>query len=365
MTTVDPMVREPAPPEDDGGAPRRRLLPLVVVGLALLVTVAAFTIRLPYVVLAPGSATPVGSLITVPSDRRYPATGEVLFTTVSLGDTRVVDALQALLDDDVELVPEERFYPPNVTGQQYRQLNLELMEASEQTAVVVALRRLGYEIEERGEGALVISVVPGTPADGRLEQGDVVVAVDGQPIRLSSDLSAAIGAHAAGDVVRLEVVDPDGTRRVEEVQLAPRDGGGAFLGVELLTKSRSFTMPFDVDIDTGRVGGPSAGLAFTLALLDVLTPGELTGGRKVAATGTIEMDGSVGEVGGVAQKTAAVRAQGIELFLVPPGEYEIAKRHAGDRLQVVRVRNLDDALTALGRVGGDLAALPAPAGAPR
>ena len=120
------------------------------------------------------------------------------------------------------------------------------------------------------------------------------------------------------------------------------------------TKAHKFDYPFDVKIDTSGIGGPSAGLAFTLALIDDLTPGELTGGRDVAVTGTIDVNGTVGEVGGVVQKTAAVRKAKATLFLVPPGEYADAAKHAGKHLKVVKVSTLKDALAALGANGGDV-----------
>ncbi|MGH9163958.1 MAG: S16 family serine protease, partial [Acidimicrobiales bacterium] len=131
----------------------------------------------------------------------------------------------------------------------------------------------------------------------------------------------------------------------------------------LRTRERDFDLPFAVHIDSGAIGGPSAGLAFTLGLLDALTAGELTGGRRVAVTGTIELDGGVGDVGGVAQKTAAVRRAGAEYFLVPPAEFDEAVAHAGGQLQVRRVASLDEALDALAKLGGDPMVSPSPTAA--
>ena len=200
---------------------------------------------------------------------------------------------------------------------------------------------------------------------------------------LSTEVVDAIGAHRPGDLLRIEV-DPGGgaPRRVEEVLLgvapadrrtcavytpgtAVPDGSLACLGVRLQTANRRFDLPFDVTVDSAGIGGPSAGLAFALGVLDHVTPGELTGGRRVAVTGTIDLEGRVGPVGGVAQKTAAVKSAGIDLFLVPAAEYEAARAQAGRDVQIVRVTTLEDALVALGREGGDLSALgPAPGGAP-
>jgi PDZ domain-containing protein len=129
------------------------------------------------------------------------------------------------------------------------------------------------------------------------------------------------------------------------------------MGVELATKNHRFDMPISVSIDSLGIGGPSAGLAFTLGLIDQLTPGELTGGRKIAVTGTIEIDGTVGPVGGVAQKTAAVLHEKADAFLVPAEEYDAARARGGKHLKVIKVTTLDEALRALGTLGGDVSAL--------
>lgn len=348
--------------EEQPAAPRRRrlwLAPAVAFVLAVIVTIALFTVSIPYVSLSPGSATPVGGLIEVPEDRGHPATGEILFTTVSLADSKLIDAVSSWFDDDIELVDRATIYPPNTSREQFRDFNLEAMRSSERTAVVVALRKLGHEITETGNGALIVTVLDGSAAFGHLEAGDAITAIDGAPVKLSSDLRSAIRSRAPGTNVRFDVLGADGATRTEQVVLGDQEGT-AFLGVELITKDQEFTMPFEVDIDTGRVGGPSAGLAFTLAVLEKLTPGELTAGRKVAVTGTIEIDGTVGDVGGVAQKTAAVREHGADVFLVPPKEFEEAKAHAGDDLEIIAVASLDEALAALGRLGGDVQALAPP-----
>ena len=361
----------PGPPSPDVWPPKRRrawAALIVPIGLVVGLLIGSFTVTLPYYSLAPGTARQVDDLIEAPEGNEHPTKGQVLFTTVSLRHATAFDALVGWLDPDIDVVDEDDIVPPDTSTDEYRKLNLQLMDDSKQTAVVVALRRLGHEVPETGDGALVAGVKPGLPAHGRLQPGETIVGVDGRPTTLSSQAVAAIRARKPGDVVRLDVkpapeAGGDGTPRVEEITLAanPDGSGGPLLGVELRTANQRFDMPFDVDIRSGRVGGPSAGLAFTLGVLDLLTEGELTGGRKVAATGTIEIDGRVGDVGGVAQKTAAVRDAGADLFLVPEGEYDIARARAGSDLKVVKVRDLQDALDALADFGGDLAALgPAP-----
>ena len=367
MDTIDPMV-VPAPLSwDPSPEPRswrwlRWALPAFV---ALVVLLGALQVSLPYYALAPGSARQVNDLIRVPGDRKFPPRGRVLLSTVSLRQVNVLEGLLGWLDPDVDVLPEDQVLG-TTPRDEFTQQNLQLMDDSKQVAVVVALRRLGYPVAEHGKGALVVQVEKGSPADGRLAQGEVITAVDGRPASLSHEVVAGIRGHRPGEIVRLGVQGLDGAGRVEELALARRPDGGSeagFLGVLLRTKEQRFDYPFDVGIDSGTIGGPSAGLAFTLGILDTLSMGELTGGKKVAVTGTIEIDGSVGDVGGVVQKTAAVRAAGADIFLVPPGEYDEARAHGGRSLEVVKVATLDDAIAALARLGGDISALgKAPAG---
>jgi PDZ domain-containing protein len=138
---------------------------------------------------------------------------------------------------------------------------------------------------------------------------------------------------------------------------APEDPGRAVIGIAPEDRIVDFDFPVDVTIDSGNVGGPSAGLAFTLAVLDVLTPGELTGGHRVAVTGTMSLDGTVGPVGGAAQKAITVRDAGYEVFLVPSDELDEVQATVGSDLQVVAVDTLAEALEALGSLGGNAGSL--------
>jgi len=366
MDTIDQMVvRGPLgwspPPAPPGRALLRWGLPVVVVCILL---AAAILVEIPYYAIAPGTARQVNDLIALPPDRANPPEGRVLLATVALRRVSTLEALQGWLDDDTAVVPEGQ-----IMGDQgrrdFNRENRDLMDDSKHVAVLVALRRLGFPVAEQGKGALVIEVSPGSPASGHLVTGEVVTSVDAVATPLSRLVVAAIGGRRPGEQVRLSVTGVDGTAREEVVTLAAAPAaaaampGDGYLGVVMRTKEQSFDLPFDVSIDSGAIGGPSAGLAFTLGLLDALTEGELTGGAKVAVTGTIQPDGSVGDVGGVTQKTAAVRAAGAEYFLVPPGEFDEARARAGRGLQVRKVATLEEAIVALQALGG--AGLPPPA----
>lgn len=367
VDTIDQMVVPPPPGWDTSTEPStwrwlRWGVPAFIVVLLLL---GSMQVSLPYYALAPGDARQVNDLIRVPKDRSFPPRGEVMLSTVSLSRVNALQAFFGWLDPDIDVLPEDQILG-TTPRDQFTQQNIHEMDTSKQVAAVVALRRLGYAVTEQGKGALVVQVEEEAPASGRLSQGDVITGIDGRPASLSQEVVEAIRGHQPGESVRLDVLGVKGETRVEEVVLGRRpDNGLGYLGVVLHTKEQKFDYPFEVVIDSGTIGGPSAGLAFTLGVLDTLTAGELTGGRKVAATGTMEIDGKVGDVGGVVQKTAAVRAAGATVFLVPPGEYEDARKHAGPRLEVVKVTNLDEAIAAMARFGGDVSALgAAPAGTP-
>jgi PDZ domain-containing protein len=362
--------------------PRRRWLWWAVpLALVVLLIGAGLTVSLPYYAIAPGSARQVNDLIEPPPDHRFPPRGRVYLTTVSLQRVTPIEALYGWLNRDIDVVPESEILPPATKPSDLQRVNFQAMDESKQVAAVVALRRLGYAVAEHGDGAGVREVLPRSPADGHLKAGEVVTGVDGKPVQLSDDVVSAIGRHRPGDAVQVEVDRGNGTpKRVESIALGaapvdksacrplepgkPADPGAiGCMGVHLQTKGLKFDFPFNVNVDSAGIGGPSAGLAFTLGILDSLLPGELTGGHRVAVTGTISLDGTVGPVGGVVQKTAAVRGAGIGLFLVPPQEYDQARAHAGKHLKVVKVATVDDALAALAAQGGDVSALAPHAGA--
>ncbi len=358
--TVEDPAYQLAPEE---AAPRRRrtrpwlLLVLALIGAALL---AGSVVRVPYYAMAPGSAVDVEPLVSVEGGPSFEPQGSVYLTTVSLRQVTVFGAIRGWLDPDTDVVEEDTIVPPDTDPDELRELNQQLMNSSKDAARGVAFEQLGYDAIS-GTGATVVDVVPRSPSDGALRPDDTIVELAGAPVRIDGDVISLLDQRSPDDLVDL-VVERDGGRVPVQVRLGSRPDARdqAFLGVGLSTRDLKLDFPYEVDIESERIGGPSAGLAFTLELLDVLTEGELTGGREVAATGTIELDGSVGDVGGVAQKTSAVGAAGIDLFLVPRAELPGARRAAGGDLQVEPVDTLEDALRILARQGGNGLALDRP-----
>jgi PDZ domain-containing protein len=281
---------------------------------------------------------------------------------VSLSRVRAIDYLPDKLSSDVAVVPASEVLGTTPPDQLQVQNTLE-MEDSKQAASVAALRRLDYTVPEQDSGAVVVQVEGNTPAAGKLAIGQTIIAVNGHPTPTADQAVAIIHAQHPGDTVQLSVDSGGGapTREVA-ITLAGRQLQGqevAFMGVQLMTHAQ-YQLPFPITINSEGIGGPSAGLAYTLGIIQALTPDNLTGGKKVSATGTIDPVGHVGDVGGVAQKTVAVRNSGATLFLVPPPEYKAAVQHAGSHLRVVAVSSLDQALAALGNNGGNTRDLPPP-----
>ena len=194
-----------------------------------------------------------------------------------------------------------------------------------------------------GDGARVDALVPDTPAAGRLQEGDVITGIDGESMASLCDVGRAVGQHEPGETVRVTVVR-DGSPRNLSLEAAenPNSPGRAFLGIAM-TPDFEFDSGLEVDFETGRIAGPSAGLMFSLALYDRLTPDDLTDGLKIAGTGTINCDGSVGPIGGITQKVAGAERQGAELFIAPVANADEARAVADD-IEVVAVNTFYDAL---------------------
>ena len=309
------------------------------------------------VALKPGSARPTDDRVSVVDLEVFEPEGEILFTTVSIDDqVTIADWVRSGLDDAIELRSRADVFGSRSASEQ-RERNLQLMQASKDTAVIAALEHLGVmAVVESGIG--FNEVLDDGPAAGLLEVGEIIIALDGEAITGFDSLLAALDARAPGTEITLQLENNEtGALREQVMTLgvhpdAERTGG--FIGIaDVTVRAVDADLPFDVAIDSGSIGGPSAGLAFTLTLIDMLTPGELTGGNRVAVTGTISAAGDVGNVGGVAQKAAVAEAEGVAMFIVP-NELVNAAESTTDDLRVVGVESLDDALAALAELGGDV-----------
>lgn len=348
------------PPEPDR-KPRlgRRILAGTGVALAVLVVTALVTaifIRLPYVVTSPGPVTVLdGQVLRIEGAPTYDHNGQFLFLTVSQTNRRpnVYRLLRGWLDDSMTVQPEDEVFGDEPRADE-RTLNELLMEQSQIAAKTAALRVLGYDVEVASSGAIVAGIEADGAAHSKLRLSDVITAVDGVPTTTAPTVGDAIRARRPGDELRISVERRGADQRVarEDVVLtADERDGEAFLGILLETYLEQPDFPVEITLDTRQVRGPSAGLAFALAIINDLSPGDVTGGQGIAVTGTVDVDGNVGPVGGIEQKTVGARRAGAQLLLVPEAEVDEARRHAGS-LPVAGIATVDDAIGALVDAGG-------------
>lgn len=321
----------------------------------------------------PGAAQPVDDRIVFGDlgdlAEQYPPQGDIYFVTIIEPRQSVLSWLIGRGDPEVVFLTEEDKYGFR-SPEQNRQVALQQMRTAEQVAQFVALQRVGFDVE-LVPGEVIIQdmvclsaneagteCVEWSPSDEVLDPGDKILEVDGQPIDGVEDLGRILAGREPGDVVAMNIERPSTGPLTVDVELtaAPDEPDRTIVGFYPYD-TRRVELPFELDIDTGTIGGPSAGLAFTLTLIDELTPGELTGGRSIAVTGTIDLEGGVGAIGGLQQKAAAVAQQGVDVFLVPAsqGEENIAQARAaaGDDVEIIPVATLDEALAALERLGGE------------
>ena len=324
--------------------------------LVIVIAAGLSFIPLPYVIFQPGPITnTLGDLdgkpiIQVQGATAYPAKGALDFTTVRVSGgpgvrVNVFDLAEAALRKDYEIYKREEIYPTETTREQVQQENAAEMVDSQEVAAAIALRETGRTVPER----VVVSQLPeGSPAKGVLEPGDEIVSVAGTPTPDAAAVQVAVRAQKAGAPVSI-VVRRDGSEKV--VSVTTRDvQGRTVIGVAL---GRDYELPVDVTITAGGVGGPSAGTMFTLAVYDVLTPGDLTGGKRIAGTGTMEPDESVGPIGGIRQKLSGARNGGADYFLAPTDNCDEVVGHIPDGLQVVKIGSFDDALGAVKAIAAD------------
>ncbi|HEV3473965.1 MAG TPA: PDZ domain-containing protein [Actinomycetota bacterium] len=318
---------------------RRSRRTLLMVSPLATLAICLFLVDLPLFIESPGSAKPVLSLIDIDGTETYDSRGRLLLTTVNVGRSNAFDALRAWIDDDAELVPERELIPPGQTDREYDEVQFSLMDQSKIAAVAVALRRLTDYPREHRDGVIVHAVEPGTPADGRLFPGDLISEVDGEPLSDLTDLRRRI-EEARGSPLSFSVGPLEGGRS-RTVSIEPvTSGDGPIIGISALAN-----FPFDVGIESGNIGGPSAGLVYALGVADLLSPVDLTDGRVVAGTGTVGLDGTVGPIGAIDLKIVAAARAGADVFLLPRGNVPEARR-AGD-MELVPVATVAEALEVL------------------
>ena len=326
---------------------RRRGVTVILGALiTALLAIGVMAAPLPYVVLKPGpTVNTLGSdngkqVIQVTNTSTSTSAGQLRLTTVGVQpDVELVWAIRGWFSKDQAVVPRDLIYPPDQSEKQVEQQNQQEFKVSQSSAVTVALRELGYPLQ-----TFVRKVTPGGPSDGKLQKDDIITSVNGTAVTSPDKLTELVRAKPAGTALTIGYTRAGKADTARITTRVDKSGDPPRIGVEIDKKQ---SHPFTVSIDLDQIGGPSAGLMFTLGIIDKLRPADLTGGKIIAGTGTIDDEGVVGPIGGIPQKLVGAKKAGAQVFLVPKDNCAEALANAVPGLPMARVATVDDALTAL------------------
>ena len=316
-----------------------------VAGLVLVAVVGALLI-LPandYIFL-PDKAHPVAPLVNVPGGHD-PKVGGIYYVDILLRKAKLYEQLLGGFHEGADLYPASAVNPPGGGQAERQQIDLQDMLNSQQVAAAVALRAAGKTVTATPIGAKVDTVFEHTPAVGKLEEDDVITAIDGRPIKSRADVFTAMAKHRPGDTVSFAIRRANASHVVSIRTTKDPSSDRAIVGVDV-EDAVDIHLPIDVTINAGDLGGPSAGLAFALDILQELGR-NIVRGHKIAATGEILPDGSIGPIGGIKQKTIGAREAHVDAFLVPAGDNAQEARRYAHGLRIIAVKNFPQALHAL------------------
>jgi Lon-like protease len=316
------------------------------IGTVLIVTlifIFGFLYHLDYYGVKPSRAVELRGLIEV-ENADSDDSGSFYLVTVSQQRAAPFTLLYGLVHPHMDINPAAAVIPRGMDEDEYRNLLADNMTESRHMAQVVALRRLGYQIDIISEGVEVVGFLENAPAEPFLLEGDKLLAVDDINVVLAPEVPLIVQARQVGDTVKLELMRK-GSIIVLDIPTGahPEEKELPFLGIYIKTLPWEADIPIDIEMDTGRIGGPSAGMMFTLEIMNQLLDEDLTAGKKIAGTGTIDFEENIGRIGGVAQKVVAAENAGADYFLVPEANYEDAQKMARD-IKVVAVATLDETL---------------------
>ncbi|MFM7013436.1 MAG: PDZ domain-containing protein [Actinomycetota bacterium] len=326
--------------------------------------IALASLPTPYLIERPGPAYNVlgtiagEDVIQIQDQETFDSEGALDVLTVSIVGTPEqtpswLELALAYLDGAQKVVPIEALYPPGQSTEEVKAESSALMEVSQQDAIAAALLELGYEVPR---AVYISEVASDSPSSGKLVAGDFVTAVSGTKVTDIEQLRDLVGKWNESDPLKVSVLR-SGTSKEYEISPYKDDEGKYRLGIVV---GYTYDFPFEVKLQLGDVGGPSGGMMFALGIIDRLTPGDLTGGKHVAGTGTISPSGEVGPIGGIVQKMYGAKRAGAELFLAPAANCSEVVGNEPDGMRVVKIVTLKDALRALESFasGQDMAALP-------
>ena len=324
---------------------KNKLLKITLITYTFLIFPFGFA-KSDYYFMSPGP--PYQWNIEIENVETYEYDGNLYQLTVRRDEANYFVYAWARLNSQIDLYPREVILPDGVTPQELSEISIQNMMTSENVAIAVALDSLNYEIQSEGDGVLVVGLLDDSPVKDKLIKNDLIVSINNELVKSVSEFISMLRTYEIGDIVNIGLIRNEQelnieTKLIEHVEYENEP----MVGFLASTPNQQFIFPFEVDIQTGNVGGPSAGMMMALNVYNLLTENDITNGKKIAGTGTIEIDGSIGPVGGVKQKVIAAKRANASLILVPSANYEEASVFEDDNTEIVAVDSFDNALNVI------------------
>ncbi len=318
-----------------------------VIFIAVVLIAANIFLQANYVVFRPGNAENLKEIITVENGTDNPEEGSFFLVTVAQQPANLLFFMGSLATPSIEIYPKWRIHPPEIDIDEYYEIERRRMTDSQHLAKIIALRRVGYQVPIISEGILVVELIEGSPAQGILEPGDVITELDGEQVNLAEELVEKVMEKPVGSEVLVTFKrDQEVMTGVVTTVSHTEDKEKSGLRVYIRTLDWEPDLPVDIDIGTGAIAGPSAGLMFVLEIINQLELEDISHGKKIVGTGTINMQEEVGPIGGIKQKISAAEAINADFFLVP-AENMLEAKEAVRNIELVEVTTLQDALNFL------------------
>ena len=312
--------------------------------LVAIIIISGFLLLYPldYYVVSPGVAKTVAPMVEIEGDS-YSAQGDIMLTTVSMKQANTIDYLWIkLFKPQLYELQSMDFLPQDINMDEYFDLMREMMAESQLKSQAVALEGLGYQPQITGKGVKIVQVLETSNAYDKLEEGDIIVGVDGAQVQLLTETVDKIQNRELGAPVQITVKRDDEQRNYSiETKSLEENSGKPSIGVLITPYKRNYDFPIKININAGQIGGPSAGSMFALEIYNQLSEEDITQGAKIAGTGTINLDGSIGKIDGIGQKIVAAKEEGASLFFVPAGNWELAQEIKVDDIELVKVETFE------------------------
>ena len=321
---------------------------LLIVVLFIFILVSSLSlIETEYYFMSPGP--PYQWDIDFGEVKNYQFDGSLFQLTVRRDEANLLIYLWSMVNDSYDLYPREVILPDGVTPQELSEISIQNMRTSENVAIAVALKNLGYDITSKGDGVAVVGILDDSPVRDKLKKGDLLISINNKSISTATEFISTLRTYSIGETISIGLMrEVDEIKKdlsiettlIEHVEYE----GEPMVGFLATTVNQRFDFPFEIDIKTGNVGGPSAGLMMALNVYNNLTQDDITNSLIIAGTGTIEIDGSVGPVGGIRQKVIAAKRAGSQLILVPTANFKEASPFSTDETAIVAVDSFEEAL---------------------